>query len=100
MSHPETVDGARDLEKNDTQSRVPSSRDQDTVFQVKKRLGSLGLRSDQDFFCWLLPLCSYRKVSVRRKDSRFSQKKFLESQIGFPQATWLLLSLILGFVSK
>lgn len=100
VSHSETVDGARDLEKNDTQSRVPSSLGQDTVFQVKKRLGSLGLRSDQGFFCWLLPLWSYRKVSVRRKDSRFSQKKFLESQTGFPQAAWLLLSLVLGSLSK
>ena len=55
VSHSETVDGARDLEKNDTQSRVPSSWDQDTVFQVKKRLGSLGLRSDQDFFVGFFP---------------------------------------------
>lgn len=37
---------------------------------------------------------------MRRKDSRFNQKKFLESQTGLPQATWLLLSLVLGFMSK
>lgn len=55
VSHSETVDGARDLEKNDTQSRVPSSWDQDTVFQVKKRLGLLGLRRDQDFFVGFFP---------------------------------------------
>lgn len=89
VSCSETVDGARDLEKNDIQSRVPYSWGQDTVLQVEKRRGSLGLRRDQGFFL-TSSLWSYIKVYMRRKDSGLSQRKFTESQAWFPQATWLL----------
>lgn len=88
VSRSETVDGARDLEKNDIQSRVPYSWGQDSVLQVEKRRGSLGLRSGQGFF--LASLWSYIKVDMRRKDSGLSRRKFIESQAWFPQAIWLL----------
>lgn len=89
VSRSETVDGARDLEKNEIQSRVPYSWGQDSVLQVKKRRGSLGLRSGQGFFL-ASSLWSYIKVYMRRKDSGLSRRKFIESQAWFPQATWLL----------
>lgn len=87
MSHSETVDGARDLEKNDTQSRVPCSWGQDTVLHREKAWLS-GAKECPRLFLGFFPVVILLRFLWEGR-TELRQKKLIESQASLPQATWL-----------